>query len=87
MIDPRTFDDEPSPETCGRSAGLWRREVGRRMVAFVRAVGGLMTKYETTKHARSASEATEAGDACVRALIELERLSEALRQLRRSLHP
>ena len=57
------------------------------MVAFVRAVGGVMSKYETTKHPSSSGDVVQAEDACERALHELERLSEALRQLRRSLHP
>lgn len=103
MFDPSTFDaahgvaygDEAPPPSGPRStsslppsgAGAWRREVGRRMVAFVRAVGGLLTQYESTKRASSPIDTRRAGDACERALDELDRLSVALRQLRRSLHP
>jgi hypothetical protein len=71
--------EETNPST-------WRREVGRRMVAFVKAVGGLITRYDTIKRTASTEEASRAQVACDAALDELERLSVALRQFRRSLH-
>ena len=93
MFDPRGYEEDLPPSGTHAASSLppssassWRREVGRRMVAFVRAVGGVMNKYETTKHPTSSTDVKQAEDACDRALLELERLAEALRQLRRSLH-
>jgi hypothetical protein len=56
------------------------------MVAFVRAVGALITEYENIKRTASNDQASRAEVACDAALEELGRLSIALRQLRRSLH-
>ena len=56
------------------------------MVSFVRALGGLITNYDSTKRAAGSEDTTRAEVACDAAIDELERLSTALKQLRRSLH-
>jgi hypothetical protein len=57
------------------------------MVSFLKAVGGLIHAYETTKRDATDDDVESASVACDVALSELDCLANAIRHLRRSLHP